>query len=101
VSKYSQCQINNANQQIFVQITEAQRENSHNPATTPHAVNSKAGTTHEAGRGPRTDHCTQSDCVRKPRSRLPTENGQEPLFVIMKRPFSARRMRPENNIGNS
>jgi hypothetical protein len=40
-------------------------------------------------------------CVQKPRSRLPTENGQEPLLVIMKRPFSARRMRPQDDIGNS
>jgi hypothetical protein len=37
VSKYSQCQINDAHQQIRVQITKAQRENSHDPATTPHA----------------------------------------------------------------
>jgi len=37
VSKYSQCQINDAHQHFRVQITWAQRENSHDPATTPHA----------------------------------------------------------------
>src|SRR4026209_2047473 len=57
VSKYSQRQINDAQQQTPVQITEAQRENSHGRATMPHATaDCSSGLDHEADRGPRSDH---------------------------------------------
>jgi hypothetical protein len=102
VSKYSQCQTNDARQQIRVQITEAQRENSHAPATTPHATGNRiSGQAMKLAAARALITARNRVCVQKPRSRLLTENGQKPLFVIMKRPFSARRMQPQDNIGNS
>jgi hypothetical protein len=98
VSKYSRCQINDAYQQTRVQITEVQRENSHDPATTPHATGNHyfiSGQTMKLAAARALITARNRVCVQKPRSRLPNlpKMARNPLRDHEAAVFSAQNAR--------